>query len=130
MPTFKTILHQLTDDINTRKQDGNFGALAEPIFGDARNIETVQDDSIDLVITSPPYANNYDYADATRFELTFLGEIENWGDLHDNVRKDLIISSAQHASKVKPDAIFLRRSPILCIFFKVPFKFFIRFERA
>ncbi len=31
------------------------------------------------VICSPPYANNYDYADATRLEQTMLGEIKGWG---------------------------------------------------
>jgi len=40
-----------------------------------------------LGITSPPYANNYDYADATRLEMTFWGDINGWADLQDNVRK-------------------------------------------
>ena len=33
-------------------------------------------DSFNLVMTSPPYPNNYDYADATRLELAFFGEIK------------------------------------------------------
>jgi hypothetical protein len=40
---------------------------------DARTCAGVPDGWADLVITSPPYANNYDYADATRLEMTFLG---------------------------------------------------------
>jgi len=68
---------------------------------DARTCVELASDSIDLVITSPPYANNYDYADATRLEMTFWGEIESWGDLHDSVRQYLICSSTQHASKEK-----------------------------
>lgn len=68
---------------------------------DSRTLEGVPDKSIDLVITSPPYANNYDYADATRLEMSFWGEIGNWGDLHGTVRKHLICSSSQHASKDK-----------------------------
>ncbi len=66
---------------------------------DARILESIPDKSIDLVITSPPYANNYDYADATRLEMTFWGEVNSWGDLHDTVRKFLIRSSSQHVSK-------------------------------
>ena len=40
---------------------------------DARNITSIPDGWGDLVITSPPYANNYDYADAMRFEMMFWG---------------------------------------------------------
>ena len=32
------------------------------------------ENKIDLVITSPPYPNNYDYADATRLDMCFWGE--------------------------------------------------------
>ena len=66
---------------------------------DARNLKSIPDHSIDLVITSPPYANNYDYADATRLEMTFWGEVNSWSDLHDTVRKFLIRSNSQHVSK-------------------------------
>ncbi|NHZ61317.1 DNA methyltransferase [Massilia genomosp. 1] len=68
---------------------------------DARSLEGIPDRVVDLVITSPPYANNYDYADATRLEMTFWGEVNSWGDLHEAVRKYLICSSSQHASKEK-----------------------------
>jgi DNA modification methylase len=66
---------------------------------DARNLKSIPDNSIDLVITSPPYANNYDYADATRLEMTFWGEVNSWSDLHETVRKFLIRSNSQHVSK-------------------------------
>lgn len=67
---------------------------------DARNIESIPDGWGDLVITSPPYANNYDYADATRLEMTFWGDITGWADLQDNVRKHLIRACTQHVSKL------------------------------
>ncbi|MGL5194064.1 MAG: hypothetical protein ACRC8Y_10810, partial [Chroococcales cyanobacterium] len=66
---------------------------------DARTLQNIPDGSIDLVITSPPYANNYDYADATRLEMTFWGEVQSWSDLHEAVRKFLIRSNSQHVSK-------------------------------
>lgn len=49
-----------------------------------------------LVITSPPYPNNYDYADATRLEMSFLREIDGWGDLQASVRQHLVRSCSQH----------------------------------
>ncbi|MBN3876963.1 MAG: DNA methyltransferase [Nostoc sp.] len=80
---------------------------------DARILESIPDKSIDLVITSPPYANNYDYADAMRLEMTFWGEVNSWGDLHDTVRKFLIRSSSQHVSKDRLKLDNLIADPIL-----------------
>ena len=70
---------------------------------DARSCDVIPDDSVGLVVTSPPYANNYDYADATRLEMTFFGEVRGWGDLHETARKYLIRSCSQHASVEKLD---------------------------
>jgi hypothetical protein len=80
---------------------------------DSRTLFGVPDNSIDLVITSPPYANNYDYADATRLEMSFWGEINGWGDLHGTVRKHLICSSSQHASKDKMKLAELLADPVI-----------------
>ena len=63
---------------------------------DARTCRTVPDDHFNLVVTSPPYPNNYDYADATRLELTFFGEIESWGDLQASIRRHLLRSCSHH----------------------------------
>lgn len=71
-------------------------ALAALYEEDARTMSSVGEDWADLVITSPPYPNNYDYADATRIEMTFLGEIAGWGDLQGAVRSRLVRSCSQH----------------------------------
>jgi hypothetical protein len=65
---------------------------------DARECRAIEDHSVDLVITSPPYANNFDYADATRLEMTFWDEVHGWGDLQDKVRRHLVRSCSQHMS--------------------------------
>jgi len=72
---------------------------AEIIAGDARTLVASTTRQVDAVITSPPYANNYDYADALRFEMTFWGEVNGWGDIHDKARKYLMVSSSQHSSR-------------------------------
>ena len=76
--------------------DGLDGPRATFNVDDARLCETVPADNFNLVMTSPPYPNNYDYADATRLELTFFGEIERWGDLQENIRQHLLRSCTQH----------------------------------
>lgn len=78
--------------------------LAKLCVDDARKCATVPDGWATLVITSPPYANNYDYADATRLEMAFMGEIHGWGDLQETVRRHLVRACSQH---VPPNAVNL-----------------------
>jgi hypothetical protein len=75
---------------------GVSGPHAVLIEGDARTCAGVPDGFASLVLTSPPYANNYDYADATRLEMCFLGEINGWGDLQSTVRHRLVRACSQH----------------------------------
>lgn len=70
----------LTDDARTLRE---FGYLR---------------DKVGLIVTSPPYPNNYDYADATRLEMTFWGEIHSWGGLQETVRSKLVRSCSQHTA--------------------------------
>lgn len=79
-----------------RDVGSDLGARATLYEEDARASESVPDGWANLVVTSPPYPNNYDYADATRIEMTFLGDIERWGDLQDAVRTRLLRSCSQH----------------------------------
>jgi DNA modification methylase len=69
--------------------------------GDARTCEPISTNSVDLVVTSPPYANNFDYADATRLEMSFWNEVQGWKDLQGKVRRHLIRSCTQHVSAEK-----------------------------
>jgi hypothetical protein len=69
---------------------------ASIVHGDARDCAGVPDKFATLVVTSPPYPNNYDYADATRLEMSFFQEIKGWGDLQSKVRRHLIRSCTQH----------------------------------
>lgn len=72
------------------------GPAANLLRADARDCGGVPDRFATLVITSPPYPNNYDYADATRLEMCFFQEIKGWSDLQWKVRKHLVRSCTQH----------------------------------
>lgn len=85
------------------------------ICADARTCEGVPDGWADLIITSPPYANNYDYADATRLEMTFLGEINGWGDLQAAVRTHLVRSCTQHVAAVAGQTQEVLKNPLLAV---------------
>ncbi len=64
--------------------------------------ELIPDSCVDHVFTSPPYLNNFDYADRTRLELYFWGEAKNWGEISGNIRTKLITSATTQISRDDP----------------------------
>lgn len=89
------------------------GPKANLILGDARNCDGLPEHFANLVITSPPYPNNFDYADATRLEMTFMREINEWGDLQQAVRKYLLRSCSQHVPEKSVELSAVLRAPEL-----------------
>lgn len=109
---FEAKVHKFASDM-TQQQRLPSGPRAKLISDDARRCDSVPAKWADLVITSPPYANNYDYADATRLEMTFFGEIEGWGCLQETVRKHLLRSCTQHVASLTKQTESLIRSAVL-----------------
>jgi len=102
---FKTNCENFVSDIKARKKlIGNYSSTSKFIETDARILQGVPDEWADAIITSPPYANNYDYADATRFEQIMLGEIDGWSDLK-SLRKNLLRSATQNLSGWKAETV-------------------------
>ena len=99
-------------DMEMRQRFTN-GPQAEIRQDDARTCLSIPEGWADLVVTSPPYANNYDYADATRLEMTFAGEINGWGDLQQSVRRHLIRSCSQHVAPISSKTQEILDAPLL-----------------
>lgn len=89
------------------------GVQATLLQADARDCAGVPDGFATLVLTSPPYPNNYDYADATRLEMCFLQEIKGWGDLQSTVRRHLVRSCTQHVPERSNDLNAILSDPAL-----------------
>ena len=72
-------------------------------FGDVRkNIDKVPDNTLDLIITSPPYLNSRDYTDIYMLELKVLQLVNSHEDLQ-ALRKSTIRSHVQvKYSDIKP----------------------------
>ena len=96
-------------DMRTRAAEPN-GPKGKFFEEDAKSLVSVPDGWADLIVTSPPYANNFDYADATRLEMSFLGEISSWGDLRP-LRQKLMKSCSQQMGGWEPDEAL--ESPLL-----------------
>jgi DNA modification methylase len=97
---YRAKIDQMCFDIEQR---GHPSARATLVRVDSREMPSVPDRWATLVITSPPYPNNFDYADATRLEMTFFGEINDWGDLQDSVRTHLMRACTQHVASIVDD---------------------------
>ena len=108
---FQTMAHVIRDDMETVGRVR--GPRAGFALGDARICDSLPADGFNLVVTSPPYANNYDYADATRLELTFFGEVRGWSDLQKKVRQHLLRSCTQHVPNKAVDLDAVLGSPEL-----------------
>lgn len=109
-------IKEIEEDINMTKSRITDGSTQEVILEDSRNIQLIPKDWGDLVITSPPYANNYDYADAMRLEMCFWDDIEGWKDLQNKVRVNLIRACTQHVGNQKNEIKRILDSDILsCI---------------
>jgi hypothetical protein len=69
------------------------------LAGDSRNAVTWQSATstrtASACVTSPPYLNNFDYADATRLEVYFWGAARTWAELCREIRGEMLVATTQ-----------------------------------
>ncbi|WP_422773663.1 DNA methyltransferase [Plantactinospora sp. WMMC1484] len=83
------------------QQDQPLQKTAIVLCGDARDSNSWGRSGVGLsdgCVASPPYLNNFDYADATRLELYFWGEVTTWAQLCSGVRRGMITATTQQSS--------------------------------
>lgn len=99
---FRRHVNLMIDDIGlmTSSISKTKPATHKLILGDSRmKHHDVPYGRIDLSITSPPYLNNYDYADRTRLELYFFGIAKTWGEITHKIRDKLIIAATTQITR-------------------------------
>jgi hypothetical protein len=89
------------------------GPASRLIRGDARTCDGIPNGFVNLVVTSPPYPNNFDYADATRLEMSFYRELQSWGELQSKVRCHLLRSCSQHVPERTVELTEVLADPLL-----------------
>lgn len=82
--------------------DSNFSETSsQMVHGDSRTSAPwaqISPASAGGCISSPPYLNNFDYADATRLELYFWGEVRSWSEMCSTVRSGMLTATTQQSS--------------------------------
>jgi len=86
-------------------------ALSQVYQGDARYPDSLlKPNSIDAVITSPPYPNEKDYTRTTRLESVILGFIRDKHDLR-SVKQELVRSNTRSVYKNDSDDLLVANHP-------------------
>jgi DNA modification methylase len=93
LEAFGEQLRLMYDDLKVVLARDRRRVETELLLMDSRQKYPLNDASIDLAVTSPPYLNNYDYADRTRLEMYFWGWARSWGEITEKVRDKLIIAA-------------------------------------
>lgn len=80
----------LSDIIHIEERKGSVNNIDLFLSGDCRElVDALEDNSIDLVITSPPYLNSRDYTDSHMIELWMLGHVQSYEDVRELRRKTM-----------------------------------------
>lgn len=93
-------IEKMADDL--RKVAGQDFPDAKVHLADARNLEVVESNSVDAVITSPPYPNEKDYTRTTRLESVLLGFVNSKAELRE-LKQRLVRSNTRGIYKGDDD---------------------------
>jgi len=113
----KFILGMLYDiELTISQADPYYADSNHNIFNaDSRNtLGLIENSSIDHIFTSPPYLNNFDYADRTRLELYFFGKAKTWGDITRTIRSKLMTSATTQILRNDPRYILSNELHVCC----------------
>lgn len=107
--TYKSRVYKMYGEISEIIQISYKGqSQHQVLLGDSRNtIEQIENESADYIFTSPPYLNNFDYADRTRLEMYFMGDAKNWGEISEKIRTKLMTSATTQISRADTKYQFL-----------------------
>lgn len=83
---------------------------AEVYLADARSLGAIEPNSVNAVITSPPYPNEKDYTRATRLESVLLGFINSKEELRE-LKKRLVRSNTRGIYKADDDDKWVSEFP-------------------
>jgi DNA modification methylase len=112
----KRVFKMYSDLLDIQKTATPMSSTHRLILGDSRDTTgQIEDSTADYIFTSPPYLNNFDYADRTRLELYFMGEAQNWGDITENVRTKLMTSATTQINRSDVKYNFLEEFKKECL---------------
>ena len=105
-PEYKEVIPRLKQKVKRMYKDGfPLKTKSKALYGDARKLP-LDSNSVDLVISSPPYFNTLDYVNDNRLRLEFLGYNE---DKKEKLKRELIQDKDNYLKEMKKVGLELRR---------------------
>jgi len=98
----------ISEDLNSM-QNNKIANKAKLFPQSSEDMSCLKPHICDLLVTSPPYLNNFDYAEMTRMHLYFWLHASNWSEISQKIRSKLIVNTTT-ALKGHKDKIDLYRS--------------------
>ncbi|NEP43402.1 MAG: site-specific DNA-methyltransferase [Okeania sp. SIO2H7] len=110
----KNVCAEIKTDIDFLGKSINYKARLYPVS--AEKMLQVEDESCSLCVTSPPYLNNFDFAEMTRMELYFWHYAGSWREITERVRRQLIVNTTTAPTELKRNQLEFSRSlsPSFC----------------
>ncbi|MBI3945659.1 MAG: DNA methylase [Armatimonadetes bacterium] len=87
------------------------GIRARMFPDSSESMHALGDASVSIVVTSPPYLDNFDYAEMTRMYLYFWGIANSWQEITEKVRATLVTNTTtalaghRHGQEQHRDAV-------------------------
>jgi len=107
----KEALERVFDVVTADQVSAATGEYLSRIYcKSSESMKELAKDSIDVVVTSPPYLNNFDFAEMTRMYLYFWGIADSWGDITEKVRSKLVVNTTTALKGHKEKQVFYRES--------------------
>lgn len=108
IPTIRQKWIEIQNDLATIQAQHKHVAEAQIMEGDGRELSAsgIESESVDIVLTSPPYPNNIDYSEVYKLELWLLGFVNNSEELL-QLRKSTLRSHPTSDLATNPEADFL-----------------------
>jgi DNA modification methylase len=92
---------EIREDMAALDGDYEQRAILYPMSSEA--MTPLADESCSLCVTSPPYLNNFDFAEMTRMELYFWRYAGSWAEITERVRRRLIVNTTTAPTALKRD---------------------------
>ena len=99
-PVFERLLEKTASMLEDLKLVSTKTSKSKIINEDSKKLTKIKNNTVDLVITSPPYLNGTNYFRNTKLELWYINELSSKDDLH-NFREKAITAGINDAFKSK-----------------------------
>ena len=110
--SYQDALSKVCDEIQNDIDglENSFRSRAKLHFMSSEKMLPIADESCSLCVTSPPYLNNFDFAEMTRMQLYFWRYAGSWKEITERVRRQLIVNTTTAPTDLKRNQTLFSKS--------------------